>query len=895
MPVPSEDRLKEALKDRYVIQSELGEGGMATVYLAADVKHERNVALKVLKPELAAVVGADRFLAEIKTTANLQHPHILALYDSGEADGFLFYVMPYVEGETLQEKLQRERQLPVDEAILIASDMAEALDYAHRNGVIHRDIKPANVLMVEGRPVIADFGIALAVGSAGGARLTETGLSVGTPFYMSPEQATGDQVIGHQSDTYALGCVLYEMLIGEPPYVGATAQAVLGKIIQGGSVSATEHRKAIPAHVDAVIRKSLEKLPADRFASAAGFAGALREPSFRYGAVGGASEGPSRGWTPTTSAVAAVAVLAVGVLGWVATRPEPPVHVERFGFSQVTPEQIPLAPIELGPEGTGMVYYGQRESTGGFQLWYRRYDDLQATPVPNSNGGFNPSISPDGSEVAFNQGDQIWVVPLGGGVSRLVADSAQCCPSWSPDGEWIYATLVGNRVARVPRGGGAPEIVFDAAGEAFVGWSRVTPSGRSLVYTLYGNPIVNGAMDMETGERTVLTEGIMPKPTEEGYLVFSSIGGDILAAPFEEGPFRLTGPAVPLVEGVYLSGEGDPRMSLNAQGSLAYWEGEGNSGAELTWVTRDGVASPVDPGWTFNPGGGNRGWSLSPDGRFVAVRIGTDAGNDIWIKELDDGPLTRLTFWEGEDRDPVWLPDSRTVTFLSGMPVDGDTAASSADLNLWRQVADGSRPAELVYNHFVGISEAVTSPDGTTAVVRSSGLESVDGGRDIFMVDLAGDGAAEPVLATPFDESAPKLSPDGRWIAYQSNESGQDEIYVRPFPETTDARIQVSAGGGLAPRWARDGSELFYLNAGREMMGAEVSVVSGEFRVTSRERLFELSPGTLVGDRTTQYDVDAQGRFLMLRTATGSEDQVSRMVIVRNFMKEVESRLGGGD
>jgi len=220
---------------------------MATVYLADDLKHERKVALKVLRPELAAVVGADRFVAEIKTTANLRHPHILPLFDSGEADSFLFYVMPYVEGETLQGRIDREKQLPVEEAVRIATAVANALDHAHRNKVIHRDIKPANILLQDGEPMVADFGIALAVGAAGGHRLTETGLSVGTPYYMSPEQATGDQIIGVQSDIYALACVLYEMLVGEPPYTGTTAQAVLGKIIQGAPVSATSIRSSIPS------------------------------------------------------------------------------------------------------------------------------------------------------------------------------------------------------------------------------------------------------------------------------------------------------------------------------------------------------------------------------------------------------------------------------------------------------------------------------------------------------------------------------------------------------------------------------------------------------------------------------------------------------------------------
>ena len=273
-------RLNVALEGRYRVARELGAGGMATVYLAEDLKHERKVALKVLKPELAAVVGADRFLAEIKTTANLQHPHILPLFDSGEADGFLFYAMPYVEGESLRERIDREHQLPVDDAVRIATNLAEAMDYAHRQGVIHRDIKPANVLLQDGKPVISDFGIALAVDAAGGGRLTETGLSLGTPHYMSPEQATGDLNVGPPADIWALGCVLYEMLAGEPPYVGSTRQAIVGRIVTGDPDPVTKHRKSVPPNVEAVLLKALEKVPADRFHGGAEFAAALSNPSF---------------------------------------------------------------------------------------------------------------------------------------------------------------------------------------------------------------------------------------------------------------------------------------------------------------------------------------------------------------------------------------------------------------------------------------------------------------------------------------------------------------------------------------------------------------------------------------------------------------------------------------
>src|SRR6185437_6138300 len=271
-------RLSTALAERYQIERQLGEGGMAVVYLARDVKHDREVGLKVLRPELMAVLGAERFLHEINVTAHLQHPHILTLHDSGEADGLVFYVMPYVEGESLRDRLTREKQLSIDEAIEITKAVASALDYAHRHGVIHRDIKPENILLHDGQPLVADFGIALAVSAAGGNRLTETGLSIGTPQYMSPEQAMGDRTLDARSDVYSLAAVLYEMLAGEPPYTGPTAQAIVAKVITERPVPITVHRDTVPPHVGAALHKALAKLPADRFAGAAQFSDALLRP-----------------------------------------------------------------------------------------------------------------------------------------------------------------------------------------------------------------------------------------------------------------------------------------------------------------------------------------------------------------------------------------------------------------------------------------------------------------------------------------------------------------------------------------------------------------------------------------------------------------------------------------
>jgi serine/threonine-protein kinase len=364
-------QLNTALDGRYRIEHEIGAGGMATVYLAQDLKHDRKVALKILKPELAAMIGGDRFLQEIKVTANLQHPHILPLHDSGAAGSFLYYVMPYVEGESLRDRLDREKQLPVDEAVRIAVAVGSALDYAHRRDIIHRDIKPANILLQDGEPVVADFGIALAVNAAGGARMTETGLSIGTPHYMSPEQASGDRELDGRSDVYALAAMLYEMLTGDPPFPGSTAQAVLAKILTEKPRPVTATRDATPAHVGYAVERALGKLPADRFATAGAFVEALRTPQAGVTAAhpemleGRIPTGRAKKIGPVISA--GLFMLAVGLLLGRLSRPAVEPEVVRATLSFTDHEELVAVgdaqwrgySAMVSPDGRTVVFAGR--------------------------------------------------------------------------------------------------------------------------------------------------------------------------------------------------------------------------------------------------------------------------------------------------------------------------------------------------------------------------------------------------------------------------------------------------------------------------------------------------------------------------------------------------------
>lgn len=434
----------------YIVERELGSGGMATVYLAHDKKHDRKVAIKVLHAELAAVLGAERFLQEIRVTANLQHPHILGLIDSGligddagELKARPYYVMPYLDGESLRRRLDMEQQLPVSDAVRIATEVASALDYAHRHGLIHRDIKPENILLHDGSAIVADFGIALAVTQAGGARMTQTGVSLGTPNYMSPEQAMGERMISARSDIYSLGAVTYEMLSGEPPFTGPTVQAVVARVMTEDPRSLTTQRRGVPAHVAAAVSHALEKVPADRFASAHEFAEALSNPSFTLSSTSAALEGNGASWRLRRMlyATAALAALFLATTLWVWLRPAPSKPVVRYNLALDSAEaMVPGASwsgrLALSPDGSRLAYIGGP----GAQLLIRPRNQLHAAAVPGTEGANTPFFSPDGTHVGFLREQNVQITSIYGGQPITVSDTLTgvAGASWGPDG-FIYA------------------------------------------------------------------------------------------------------------------------------------------------------------------------------------------------------------------------------------------------------------------------------------------------------------------------------------------------------------------------------------------------------------------------------------------------------------------------
>jgi len=872
-------QLTKALEGRYTIERELGEGGMATVYLAEDVKHHRKVAVKVLKPELAAIVGADRFLGEIETTAKLQHPTILPLFDSGKADGFLFYVMPYVAGESLRDRLERETQLPVGEAVRIATEVAEALACAHEHGVIHRDIKPANIMLSQGRPLLADFGISLAVSAGGGNRLTETGLSLGTPQYMSPEQATGDQVVGPASDIYSLGCVLYEMLVGEPPYTGGSAQAILGKVITSEPTSVTEQRRAVPAHVDATVARALEKVPADRFGSARDFAAALADEGFRHGAAT-ASVSPASNRVKAAAVVGWVAAVVLTGL-WLASALEPEATGPLRTFSLVyAGEAGPSEWMELTPDGSALILSDQQRSND-FSLVVQRLDDGTRFPIPNSAGGLDPAVSPDGAEVAFG-GDELRVAALTGGAVRTLTENAQsvCCTRWGGDG-YIYFQLRGGGIHRVRASGGQTETVLRSAEAEQLGYYQPVGNGRRAivgVLTLEGEEILQRIdwVDVETGARHLLVQGMRPFLTEEGYLIFGR-GESIYASLLDTRSMEVVGDPVRMVERVGIA-QGDAMFTLSESGDLAYWITYGEADArplrDLIWVDRNGQVTPVDTSFAREL----QAAALSPDGTRVAVSVGPWDRSEIWVKELDEGSALRLTHHPGTNYRPAWSPDGREVAFISDR--DGRLAVYAV------LVAGIAEPRLLVALDGEDIDEVAWSPDGDWIVYRAG---QVDGDRDVYARRIRPDTMTMAISAEPdVDEWGPVFSPDGRWVAYSSRRTGDNEIWVRPFPDVSRGSRQVSSNLGIEPVWAPSGDELFF----RSQPGVMAASVSGgdDFRVS----LKTMFPNRLSWFNTLHqtYSYDGSGdRFLMIREL-GVREIPAELILVQNFMGEVRARLG---
>jgi len=865
--------LTNALADRYTIERELGAGGMATVYLARDLKHQRNVAIKVLRPELAAVLGAERFVQEITTTAQLQHPHILALFDSGAADGFLYYVMPYVEGETLRTKLDRETQLGINEAVKITTEVADALDYAHRNGVIHRDIKPENILLHDGRPMVADFGIALAVSAAAGGRMTETGMSLGTPHYMSPEQATADKDITARSDVYSLGSVLYEMLTGNPPHVGSSAQQIIMRIVTDTARPVTELRKSVPSNVAAAVALALEKLPADRFDSAKAFAEALTNPAFTLsGTAGGLGSAVRSAGPPVRRAVAtvALALTALAVLaawGWLRRPPTVPEEAVRFivplAADQELPETVYGPRIAISRDGRTLAFVGA--SPIERQLYVRALDDPEPRALPGTEGAYEPAFSPDGRWIAFVAGGKLAKIDLTTnhvatltvlpGASELVNGVA-----WGDDDTLV---VIQARPLRIPGNGGqARDLRLEAARDtgdarARFRWPEILPGGEAAIVNTNDDGPKLEWLSLRSGERTVLLEGdYVARYAPPEHLLIQTSDQAVSAVPFDVKRGRITGSPVPLLPSVARGTNGSGDFDVSATGVLAF-VAAGAPRRTVVLVDRKGQETTLIP----RPGA-YQDPKVSPDGKLVAFAEASGDRSDIWLFDLARTTTTRLTF-ESDNFYPTWSPDGKRLAF---------TSRRIGGADIFSVAADGSGRVATVYGSRLLSFPGSFTPDGRTLLFRQTNPSS---GFDILGVDLADSTAkARTVLQTPFNETSPALSPDGRLLAYASDETGRNEVYLRPYP-SGEGRWAVSIDGGSEPVWRRDGRELFFRN-GTGLYAVTIESAGGAAPRIGQVVLLFQGPYARNG-RWAEYDVTPDGNhFVMVRNdATSVQLQVA--------------------
>jgi serine/threonine protein kinase/Tol biopolymer transport system component len=838
--VTTASRLSNALQGRYAMKRELGSGGMATVYVAHDVRHDREVAVKVLHPDLGAMLGGERFLTEIKTTARLQHPHILPLLDSGEADGLLFYVMPLVEGQTLRQKLERERQLPIDDALRIAAEVAGALDYAHRHGVIHRDIKPENILLHDGRAVVADFGIALAVTAASGTRMTQTGLSLGTPQYMAPEQAMGEKVIDARADVYALGAVTYEMLTGEPPFSGATVQAIVAKVLTEKPMSLTAIRDSAPRHVELTVNKALAKLPADRFATAAQFADALAQPQLTAGLPGATTSRAATqpGWrhhlgaTPAIWALVALTSLAAAS-GWLrgTNGSPPPAPLARFVFPPGP--RISMAPVPtlaMSSDGS-RIAFAAFDSSGRRFIFVRSLDRLDAVPVAGSLFGSSPFFSPSGDSIGFHQDDKLRVVPLNGGSVRTICDwrSAQGAnATWGDDGTIVFSD--NGSLYRVTASGGAPSLLAQSSARGRLVRPHFLPGSRALLAVEMGDSTSAVAIRLNDGSMTRLPNDIdYPQYVNDGLLVFGRADGTINAVGFDATTLTLTGEPELVMDKVLVAGTSISRFGVSRNGAIAHLWGA-PVGRRLVVVDRTGTTTHTLPDERLY-----RYPRFSPAGRDLAYHIEVRGGvsGDIWRASLDGGGALRLTT-DSISAQPEWDPDGQSLVYLHRG-------------GLRRVTADGSSRETPVLKRPQMIYESHITPDRRTIVFRE---DVTAGNRDILMATLDSPSVVRPLLTSSFDEKGFALSPDGKWLAYVSNETGADEVYLRRLEENS-ARWVVSRGGGREARWARN--EIFY-RSGDSVMVASVTLANtpvigtprllftGSYASTAFEPLWDVSP-----------------------------------------------------
>ena len=873
----------------YEILALVGAGGMGKVYKARDTKLGREIAIKVL-PEAFAQdkERLARFEREARLLASLNHPNIATIHDLQESDGIRFLVMEFVPGETLAERIKRG-PIPVDEALPLFKQIAEGLEAAHEKAVIHRDLKPANIKVTpEGKPKVLDFGLAKAMaGEAADQGLsesptmtrgaTEAGVLLGTAPYMSPEQARG-KAVDKRTDIWAFGCCLYEALTGRTAFLGETVSDTIARIIER-EPDWENLPPTTSASIQRLLQRCLQKDQNRRMRDVGDARIEIEEAlseSMESSQVA-FNKGGWRGRTVLASiiGIALLASIATAVAFWIFAPPKAPAQ------RRVTRTVIPFSPgdeltransnsITSSPDGVHVAYIARQGSSR--QLYLRAKDELESKPIGGVEYARMPFFSPDSQWLGFWDGANLMKVSTQGGAPTTIA-AVGADPrgaSWGPDGTIVFTLGPGRGLSQISSKGGEPSVLTmpdREEGEKTHRFPEVLPGGKAALFTLGTGDIDSydvasiAVLSIETGDYRVLIEGgTNPRYSATGHLVYAR-DGSLLAVPFELDKLQIKGSPIPVVQDVAMSSVGGAaEFSISSDGSLLYAPGYSLWKRQVVSVDREGRSKPLmDQQRAFLIP------QLSPDGLLLALSI--DAANsNVWVYELSRGTLTRLTFGFDSHR-PVWTPDGSRVAFSS-------TRAGS--YNLFWQAADGSGQPERLTTSEHPQWPTSWSPDGKMLAFEEFRPET---GYDIILLSLDGDRVPKPFLQTPFDESVAKFSPNGRWVAYSSNESGHYEVYIRPFP-SAEGKRQISTGGGDLPVWNSNGKELFYLNED-EMMVVDVET-EGELVLGTPQMLFE-KPSLL-----EEYDVAPDGQHFVMIEEGESQPAPTQLILVQNWGEELK-------
>jgi serine/threonine-protein kinase len=894
----------------YEVKGEIGRGGMGVVYRARDTKLDRDVAVKALPETLSDDPDRlARFQREARLLASLNHSNVAGVYGLEEVDGERYLILEYVDGEDLDARLQRG-PLPLEDALAVGKQIAKALEAAHASGVIHRDLKPGNVkLLADGRVKVLDFGLAKAAdeSAASGGALhdsptlagpatpqhspTVPGVILGTAGYMSPEQARG-KTVDKRSDIWSFGCVLYETITGAQPFGGETVTDCIAATIR-----ADPDWEALPPQtphrVKLLLRHCLAKDPHKRLHD---IADARVEIDEIIDETASGEEGIAVARRTSRVPHVVAVVLALALVASLVPHLLPGKPSGGGGSARTTHVAIGVpfgqsieawggTIADISPDGRRAVYstnaapHGTLRSTmirGAQKLYVGLLDEPAPMAISAPEGVWSPFFSRDGRTLAYFGADYLWKVPVTGGVSTPLAPVTNGMGgAFAPDGSIIYAPHWSDGLWRVPPDGGDPEpfTTLDTnAGEASHRWPHVTPDGKAVIFTIKTRDLLSfddariAVAPLGTGRHRVLFEGgtgarLLPT----GHLIFGR-HSSIYAAPFDADILELAGSAVPVLHGVEVdTWDGGAQFSVANDGTLLY----AAVGVEvqardslLLWVDRKGNTTEFTTE--------RRGYAetqISPNGQQVVASVG-DANGNLWMADVANGSFRRLTFGAGNNLDAIWTPDGQRVTFFS----DRERVPA-----IYSMPADGSGQAEHLVDSRAGFpSPDSWSPDGSVLLYTDSGAGS---GLDLRMLE---GGRSETFLATRFDESVAKFSPDGEWIAYQSNESGASEVYVRPFRGSGSA-VKVSQGGGENPVWAHSGDELFYRVPGD---GAFMAV-----SIRTQPRLRAETPVKLFDDDRYEvvFDVAADGRFLVVQREERGPP-VTHLNLVLNWFGELREK-----